>query len=91
MMHYGSPADFGMKDQCNAWKAERWDPDALVRLYKSVGAQFFFTLGQHHDNFDLWDSPYQEWNSVHIGPKRDIVGEWAMAKSPSQWMLTDCT
>lgn len=53
MMHYGSPADFGMKDLCNAWKAERWDPDALVKLYKSVGAQFFFTLGQHHDNFDL--------------------------------------
>ena len=77
--HYGSPADFGMKDLCNAWKAEHWDPEALVKLYKSVGAQFFFTLGQHHDNFDLWDSPYQEWNSVRIGPKRDIVGEWAKA------------
>ena len=77
--HYGSPAQFGMKDLCHAWKAERWDPDALIKLYKSVGAQFFFTLGQHHDNFDLWDSPYQEWNSVRIGPKRDIVGEWARA------------
>ena len=77
--HYGSPADFGMKDLCNAWKAERWDPESLVKLYKECGAQFFFTLGQHHDNFDLWDSPYQEWNSVRVGPKRDIVGEWARA------------
>ena len=77
--HYGSPADFGLKDLCNAWKAERWDPEALVRLYKEVGAQFFFTLGQHHDNFDLWDSPYQEWNSVRVGPHRDIVAEWARA------------
>ncbi|MBQ7443573.1 MAG: alpha-L-fucosidase [Bacteroidaceae bacterium] len=77
--HYGSPALFGMKDLCHAWKAERWEPEALVRLYKSVGAQFFFTLGQHHDNFDLWDSPYQEWNSVRVGPQRDIVGEWAAA------------
>lgn len=77
--HYGSPADFGMKDLCHAWKAERWDPEALVKLYKECGAQFFFTLGQHHDNFDLWDSPYQEWNSVRVGPKRDIVGEWARA------------
>ncbi len=77
--HFGSPAEFGMKDLCHAWKAERWNPEALVKLYKEVGAQFFFTLGQHHDNFDLWDSPYQEWNSVRVGPHRDIVGEWAKA------------
>ena len=44
-----------------------------------MGARYFFTLGQHHDNFDLWNSPYQEWNSVNLGPKRDIIGEWAAA------------
>ena len=76
---FGHPSDFGLKDLCNAWKAEQWNPDELVKLYKSVGAQFFFTLGQHHDNFDLWDSPYQEWNSVRVGPHRDIVKEWAVA------------
>ncbi len=76
---YGDPSEFGLKDLCNAWKAENWNPDALVKLYHSVGAKYFMTLGQHHDNFDLWNSPYQEWNSVNIGPKRDIVGEWAAA------------
>lgn len=36
-------------------------------------------LGNHHDNFDLWDSKYQEWNSMNIGPKRDILDGWAKA------------
>ena len=76
---YGNPNDFGLMDLCNEWKGENWDPEELVALYKSVGARYFFTLGQHHDNFDLWNSKYQEWNSAKIGPKRDIVKEWAEA------------
>jgi alpha-L-fucosidase len=35
---YGHPSQFGYKDICNLWKAERWDPDALIRLYKRAGA-----------------------------------------------------
>lgn len=77
--HYGNPSEFGLKDLCNEWKAEELDPDALIKLYKETGARYFMTLGQHHDNFDLWDSPYQEWNSVNMGPKRDIVKEWSVA------------
>lgn len=77
--HYGNPKDFGLKDLCNEWKAENWDPDKLVSLYKSVGAKYFFALGNHHDNFDLWNSPYQEWNSVNIGPKRDLLKGWSEA------------
>ena len=77
--HFGDPSVYGLKELCRDWKAEHWNPDALVKLYKEAGAQFFFTLGQHHDNFDLWDSPYQEWNSVNIGPHRDIVRGWADA------------
>jgi len=34
-------------------------------------------MGVHHDNFDCWDSKYQPWNSVHVGPKVDVVGTWA--------------
>lgn len=79
VQHFGEPDVFGLKDLCNAWKAEKWNPEELIALYKSVGARYFFTLGQHHDNFDLWDSPYQEWNSVNVGPKRDIVKEWSDA------------
>lgn len=79
LQKYGDPKDFGFKDVIREWKAERWQPDSLIRFYKSVGAKFFMTLANHHDNFDLWDSEYQPWNSVNMGPKRDVVGEWAKA------------
>ncbi len=77
--HYGHPTEVGFKDILPLFKAERWNPDSLVAYYKSLGAQYFFALGNHHDNFDLWDSKYQPWNSMRIGPKRDILGEWASA------------
>ena len=73
------PSRFGFKDWIHEWKAENWDPDALVKLYAEAGARYFFTLANHHDNFDLFDSKYQTWNSVAIGPKKDIVGGWAAA------------
>ena len=77
--HFGNPSVYGLKELCRDWTASQWDPEELVALYKSVGARYFMTLGNHHDNFDLWDSPYQEWNSVNIGPKRDIVKGWSDA------------
>ena len=79
MSHYGDPTEFGLKDLCNAWKAQNWDPERLVNLYKSVGARYFMALGNHHDNFDNWDSPYQEWNSVNVGPKKDLAKGWSDA------------
>lgn len=77
--HFGNPKEFGLKELCNAWKADQWDPEELVNLYKSVGARYFMALGNHHDNFDLWNSPYQEWNSVNVGPKKDLIKGWSEA------------
>ena len=77
--HYGHPSEVGFKDILPLFKAEHWNPEKLVQFYKEVGAQYFFALGNHHDNFDLWDSQYQEWNSKNIGPHRDILAEWAAA------------
>ena len=28
---------------------------------------------------DLWDSKYQPWNSVNMGPKKDLLAGWAKA------------
>lgn len=75
--NYGHPSEFGFKDILPLFKAEKWDPDYLVGLYKQTGARYFFVLGNHHDNFDLWDSKYQEWNSQDIGPHKDILAGWA--------------
>lgn len=77
--HYGHPSEVGFKDVIPSFKAEHWNPDSLVAFYKKIGAQYFFALGNHHDNFDLWDSKYQPWNSVNMGPKRDVLAEWEKA------------
>ncbi len=76
---YGHPSQFGFKDVIHRWKAEHWNPDRLVALYKRAGAQYFFALANHHDNFDLWDSKYQPWNAVRLGPQQDLIGGWARA------------
>ncbi|WP_026768462.1 alpha-L-fucosidase [Asinibacterium sp. OR53] len=77
---YGHPSKFGFKDVINEWKAEKWDPEELVSLYKSAGAQYFMALANHHDNFDLYNSKYQkDWNATKIGPKKDLIGGWAKA------------
>lgn len=78
--HYGHPSEVGFKDILPLFQAENWDPEKLVNFYKDVvGAEYFFALGNHHDNYDLWDSKYQEWNSMNIGPKKDILAGWAEA------------
>jgi len=77
--HYGPPSQFGFKDVIHLWKAENFDAEKLVALYKKTGAQYFFAMANHHDNFDLYDSKYQPWNSVNVGPHRDIVGDFARA------------
>nr|WP_068889256.1 alpha-L-fucosidase [Pedobacter panaciterrae] len=76
---YGHPSKFGFKDVINEWKADKWDPEYLVALYKKAGAEYFVALANHHDNFDLYDSKYQEWNSTKMGPKKDLIGGWARA------------
>jgi alpha-L-fucosidase len=76
---YGHPSVSGFKDVIHAWKAENWDPEKLVALYKDAGAKFFVALANHHDNFDNFDSKYQPWNSVALGPQEDLIGGWAKA------------
>jgi len=59
------------------WHAEHWEPEKLLELYKRAGAKYFVALANHHDNFDNWNSKYHEWNSVRVGPRKDLVGGWA--------------
>jgi alpha-L-fucosidase len=77
--HYGHPSQFGYKDIIPLWKAEKWDPDKLMALYKKTGAKYFVSMGSHHDNFFLWNSKINRWNAVNMGPKKDVVGLWQQA------------
>jgi len=79
LRNFGHPSEVGYKDVLRTWNPEKLDPAALVKTYHDAGARFLFLLGVHHDNFDNWDSKYQPWNSVNLGPKRDLLREWTVA------------
>lgn len=77
---YGHPSKHGYKDIIPLWKAERFDPHALMDLYVAAGARYFVGQAMHHDNFDNFDSKHQpRWNSVATGPKKDICRLWQKA------------
>jgi len=77
--HYGHPSKFGYKDIIPLWKAERWNPEQLMAIYKKVGAKYFVSMATHHDNFFLWNSKIHKYNAVNMGPKKDVVGLWQKA------------
>ena len=79
LVEYGHPSTNGFKNVIHVWKAENFDPDKLLTFYKDNGAKIFIALANHHDNFDLYNSKYQPWNSVAIGPQKDLIGGWARA------------
>jgi len=79
LARWGHPSTNGWKDIVPLWKAENWDPEKLIELYKQAGAKYFVSMGTHHDDFFLWNSPLHRWNAVLVGPHRDVVGEWQKA------------
>lgn len=76
---YGHPSEYGYKEVLRDWNPAKLDPAKLAKIYQDAGARFLMIQGVHHDNYDLWNSQYQPWNSVNVGPKRDIIGEWSKA------------
>jgi len=76
LKNFGHLSEYGYKDISHNWVIDKWNPEELMNLYVEMGAQYFLAMGVHHDNFDNWNSEYQPWNSVNVGPKQDIVGTW---------------
>lgn len=56
------------------FRAERFDPDAWVRLFARAGARYFVLTAKHHDGFSLWCTGTTRRNACEMGPRRDLVG-----------------
>jgi alpha-L-fucosidase len=76
LKNFGHPSEYGYKDICHNWVIDKWNPEELMGLFVEMGARYFVAMGVHHDNFDCWNSAYQPWNSMNVGPRQDIVGIW---------------
>jgi alpha-L-fucosidase len=73
---FGHQSEFGYKDVLHQWNPSQWDPAKLVKAYYDAGFRYALVVGVHHDNYDLWNSKYQPWNSVNVGPKIDFLSRW---------------
>ncbi|SOE20337.1 alpha-L-fucosidase [Spirosomataceae bacterium TFI 002] len=72
---YGKLSEFGYKDFIPDFKAEKFDAASWVKLFKDAGAKYVVPVAEHHDAFAMYNSSYTIWNSVDMGPKRDILKE----------------
>lgn len=73
--NYGLPSEFGYKDFIPMFKAEKFNADEWAELFKKAGAQFCGPVAEHHDGFSMWDSDIDEYNSMDMGPHKDVVGD----------------
>ena len=80
---YGS--DIPYQDFAPQFKAELFDPDHWAQVFAHSGAKYVVLTSKHHEGFTLWPSKDasrtwgRPWNSVEIGPKRDLLGDLSEA------------
>ena len=76
---YGELTEFGYKDFIPMFKAEKFNADEWVSLFKEAGIKYVVPVAEHHDGFSLYKSVGNRWNSVNMGPKKDIIGDLKQA------------
>lgn len=76
---YGAHTTFGYKDFIPMFKAENYDPQQWAQLFKAAGARYVVPVAEHHDGFAMYDSALSNWTAAKMGPKRDLIGELAVA------------
>jgi alpha-L-fucosidase len=76
---YGPVDKFGYKDFIPMFKAEKFDANQWVDIFKKSGAKYIVPVAEHHDGFAMYHTDLSRWNAAEMGPKRDVIGEIAEA------------
>ncbi len=77
--------DFPYQDFAPMFRAELFDPNRWAEVFQRSGAKYVVLTSKHHEGFALWPSREasltwgRPWNSVEIGPRRDLAGDLAAA------------
>jgi alpha-L-fucosidase len=68
--------NFRYQDFASMFKAELFNPEKWAELFKESGAKYVVLTSKHHEGFTLWPSAQSwNWNSVDVGPHRDLCGD----------------
>ncbi len=71
---------FKYQDFAGEFKAQHFEPEKWADLFKRAGAKYVVLTSKHHEGFTLWPSQQSwNWNSVDIGPHRDLCGDLGKA------------
>lgn len=66
---------FTYQEFANDFTAELFNATEWATIFEQSGARYVVLTSKHHDGYALWPSKYSfGWNSVDIGPHRDIIG-----------------
>jgi len=72
--------NFKYQDFAPMFKAENFNSTKWANIFKDAGAKYVVLTSKHHEGFTLWPSQQSwNWNSVDIGPHKDLCGELANA------------
>jgi len=55
------------------FKAEKYNPEEWVALAKKAGMKYMVLTAKHLDGYCLWETRTTSFNTVQIGPGRDLV------------------
>lgn len=59
---------------------ELFNATAWAELFSASGARYVVPTTKHHEGFAMWPSAQNyAWNSMMVGPKRDVYGELVAA------------
>ncbi|MDE6413077.1 MAG: alpha-L-fucosidase, partial [Eubacterium sp.] len=72
---YGNQDTFGYKDFIPMFKAEKFNAEKWIALFKKAGARYVMPVCEHHDGFAMYETEFNRWNAKAMGPCRDVVGE----------------
>lgn len=68
------------QDFVKDFKAEMFNPDQWAEVFKQSGAKYIVLTSKHHEGFTMWPSKHSwNWNSVDVGPHRDLAGDLTKA------------
>jgi alpha-L-fucosidase len=76
---FGGLDNYGYKDFIPSFRAEKWDPQDWVKLFKQSGAKYVIPIAEHHDGFAMYDSDLSDWTAAKMGPHRDVLAELSQA------------